>query len=178
MCLTVEQFWAWLDEVPGDARYELVKGQIVPHPDYFSFGGNGLAAADNEHALIVMRIGGLLGAQIAPPCYVYGGAGTKVADKDARIPDLAVSCADDPKGKALIAPRLLVEVSSPSTAKVDTGLKVEEYGGIASLEAYLFVDRKNRALVLYRPSLPPETYTEGRVPLFGDVALTVADVFA
>lgn len=172
--MAVDEFLTWQRCVEG--CYELVDGFIVPHPDYWS--PQGFASPDNEHALILANLVGLLRAQLKPPCRVYPGAGTVVDRKDANVPDLSVSCRDDRMANALYEPRYVFEVSSPKTARIDTGRKVMDYLSITSVEAYVFVDRQNRTLTVYRPSRGPETIQAGSVDLADDVTLPLDDVFA
>lgn len=172
--LTVEEFFAWQQLVEG--RYELRDGHIVPHADYFD--ANGLAAPDTSHARIVANLTLILGKQIRPPCRIYAGAGAIVDRANANVPDLAVSCVEgDQNDIALRSPRFVFEVSSPKTARIDTGRKVADYTAITGLEAYVFVDRKHRTVTIYRPNAGPQTFERGSVPLSGDLTLEIDDVF-
>lgn len=173
--LTVDEFFAWQRLVDG--RYELCDGHIVPHPDYFDT--QGLAAPDNEHGRIVANLTIALGNQLRAPCRVYAGAGAIVDRANANVPDLSVSCtAADANGSALRSPRFVFEVSSPKTARIDTGRKVGDYTAIAGLEAYVFVDRKHRTITVYRPDAGPQTYDCDRIALAPDLTLEIDAVFA
>lgn len=173
--LTVDEFFAWQSLVDG--RYELIDGHIVPHPDYFD--AQGLAAPDTGHARIVANLTALLTPQLRAPCRVYTGAGAQVDRVNANIPDVAVSRSQaDSDVPSLREPRFVCEVSSPKTARTDTGRKVADYLAIATLEAYLFVDRKHGTITVYRPDAGPQTYDAGRVVPVGDgVSLSVDAVF-
>lgn len=174
--LTVDEFFAWQSLVEG--RYELIDGHIVPHPDYFD--ARGLAAPDTGHARIVANLTALLATQLRPPCRVYTGAGAQVDRVNANIPDVAVSCSEaDFDVPALREPRFVFEISSPKTARTDTGRKVGDYLAIATLEAYLFVDRKHGTITVYRPCAGPQTYDSGSVVSLGSgVSLVAKTVFA
>jgi Uma2 family endonuclease len=173
--ITVEEFFAWQALVEG--RYELVDGHITPHPDYVT--PQGFAAPDNDHGTIVGNIVSILRSQLHPPCRVYVGSGAVIDRVNANIPDLAVSCLDaDRSGMALREPRFVFEVSSPRTARIDTGRKVEEYLAIGTLEAYAFGDRKRRTITVYRPDTGPQTIDAGVVVLADALRLPLDDVFA
>jgi Uma2 family endonuclease len=172
--LTAAEFLEWQARVEG--RYELVDGHIVPHPDYF--GPQGFAFPDNEHALVCTNLLVALRAQLQPPCRVYVGAGTLVDATDVNGPDVAVSCCDaDVHRKALQEPRFIFEVSSPKTARVDTGRKVTDYLSLPTVEAYVHVDRPRRALTMYRNDGGPQTYRDGRVALADGIEIDVRAVF-
>jgi Uma2 family endonuclease len=79
---------------------------------------------------------------------------------------------------ALREPRFVFEVSSPRTARIDTGRKVEEYLAIGTLEAYAFGDRKRRTITVYRPDTGPQTIDAGVVVLADALRLPLDDVFA
>jgi Uma2 family endonuclease len=173
--ITVPEFIAWAEWVEG--RYELVDGHIVPHPDYFST-PQGFASPDNDHNAIVANIMRIVERQIAPPCRIYPSAGVEVAENKANTADAAVSCLDSRSDKVLRSPTVVFEVSSDRTRKNDTGRKVSQYTSIPSLIVYVFVDRKNRAITLYRPDRPPETYSDGSRPLTSDIILPFDEAFA
>ncbi len=77
----------------------------------------------------------------------------------------------------MTSPRFVFEISSPKTARIDTGRKVGDYASIEGLEAYVFVDRKRRTITVYRPDDGPQTYDRGRVDLAPDVMLELDAVF-
>lgn len=173
--LTVDDFFAWQRLVDG--RYELVDGHITPHPDYVTPAG--FAVPDNDHAAVCANLVGLLQAQLKPPCRVYVGAGAVVDRLNANVPDVAVSCSDADRTKAAIAePRFVLEVSSPSTARIDTGRKVSAHLAIATLEAYFVVDRPRRAVTVYRPDAGPQTFVSGEVRVANDLTLSIDAIFA
>ncbi len=68
------------------------------------------------------------------------------------IPDVVMSCGDRVDGDAIALdePVILVEVLSPSTEYVDTGLKLESYLALPSLQHYLIVASAARRIVHHR----------------------------
>jgi Uma2 family endonuclease len=126
--MTVAEFLAYDDGTL--TRYELVDGAMVamnpPHP---------------RHADIVENIGQSLAAQLVPPCRVYRaeiGVAAGDQERNWREPDLVVTCVR-PEAAFVRAPRLVVEVLSPSTEKDDRTTKLDFYETLPSLEAVLLV---------------------------------------
>ena len=80
-------------------------------------------------------------------------------------------------------PCLVVEVTSPSTARIDRGEKLEAYRRIGSLRAYVIVDRRRRrAQRHWRDGTNEwqreEIVTEGRVAVpCLDVDLTLDEIY-
>ena len=117
-----------------------------------------------EHAAIAANITTLLGVALRDkPCRVYS------SDLRVRVlatglttyPDVTVVCdreqldpADD-KGLTVTNPKLIVEVSSPSTEHYDRGDKLIHYKQIESLETILLVAHDERRLEVWQR-------TEGR----------------
>ena len=69
-----------------------------------------------------------------------------VSDTHARLPDVVLQCEGDVDLDALTcdAPLVLVEIASPSTARVDTTSKLAEYMGLDSVRHYLVIDPGTR----------------------------------
>jgi Uma2 family endonuclease len=120
-----------------------------------------MAGGISDHAGIAMNIGGKLRTrQKGTPCKPYG------SDLRVRIndlgnycyPDVTVACGpleyDRPTTKTTATnPRVIIEVSSPSTAAEDRGDKFNDYRLIASLEEYLLVSQdRARVEIFYRQS--------------------------
>jgi Uma2 family endonuclease len=68
------------------------------------------------------------------------------------IPDVVVSCGQPVDGDAitLVEPVILVEVLSPSTESNDTGLKLESYLSLPSVQHYLIITSTTRRVVHHR----------------------------
>lgn len=115
-----------------------------------------MAGGSPEHAALIAAITGLL---------MQGVLGTRCAvhSSDLRIrvratglatyPDASIVCAPrelDPQDRnTVLNPRVLVEVTSPSSEAYDCGDKREHYLKIESLEAYVVVSHKQRRIDLW-----------------------------
>lgn len=79
-------------------------------------------------------------------------------DLSLRYPDVPVFCGrDTPENDDLTAfddPRVIVEVSSPSTRDEDFGVKLPEYRAMPSVETILFVDPDTGAMRLLQRTGP------------------------
>jgi Uma2 family endonuclease len=142
--MTVEQFFAWADQQPK-GRYELNRGRICAlAPELV-----GHARAKAAAALALRNA--ILGTSL--PCEAFlGGVGVRVDDETLYMPDASVNCGpkvgDD--ARTLSQPIIVVEVTSASTARVDTTDKLEDYFRLPSVQHYLQVNLHRRALFHHR----------------------------
>ena len=79
-------------------------------------------------------------------------------------PDVVVDCSGG-ANTALFAevPRIIFEVLSPDTERIDRGEKLHNYQSIAALDAYVLVDQSQLAVTVYRRTAEGwvrEFYTE------------------
>jgi Uma2 family endonuclease len=133
------------DEVTRTLKHEYVDGQVYA-----------LAGAGDRHnrvaGNIYFRLRQALGTG---PCRAY------ISDMKLRVrnefthrfyyPDVMVTCRpDDAHNFYKVAPSLLVEVMSPSTASVDRREKLLAYQLISELRDYLIVSADERYLERYR----------------------------
>lgn len=132
--MTVEEFFAWLDEGPEGARYELVAGEVVA-----------MAPERAAHARIKARVWRALTDAIAErglSCEALpDGMTVKVDDRTAYEPDAVVHCGDRLADDDLIVlqPVVVVEVLSPTTRARDAGAKLADYFRLPSVRHYLLV---------------------------------------
>jgi Uma2 family endonuclease len=142
--MTVEEFFAWQER--QEERYELVDGVPVPL--------RGMTGASNAHDAIVVNIIASLHRQLrGGPCRVAtADTAVRTAIRRVRRPDVTVECAPiDLASYEARAPRLLVEVLSPSTRRFDQIRKPEEYKRLPTTAALLFVEpRQAQVLLLAR----------------------------
>ena len=137
--MTVDEFVAWSARRPDGARHELVDGRPVE-----------MQAERNRHALVKAETWRLLRDAVRAaglPCTVLpDGVIVAVEESRARRPDVVMQCGGgvDPDALTCDAPLLLVEVASPSTARVDTTSKLAEYMGLDSVRHYLVIDPEAR----------------------------------
>ena len=66
-------------------------------------------------------------------------------------PDVVVDCSGAANGLLFAeAPRVIFEVLSPDTERIDRGEKLRNYQSIPTLEAYILVDQYHVAVTIYR----------------------------
>jgi Uma2 family endonuclease len=129
---SVEEFVAW--EESQERKYEFAEGVVS------LFSGGTI-----RHEILVANLIALLHA-VAGPGYVRASSLKQLTDSSSRYPDISVGF--DPRDTAEQTfaryPKLLVEVLSPSTYRVDRGPKFDEYRTIETLEEYVLVDSRKR----------------------------------
>ena len=140
---SVEEYFAL--ERESDIRHEFLDGEIV------AMGG-----ASRLHNQLVFRLGTLIEPRLDnTPCRI-GGTDMKVfiaAANRAYYPDLVVSCSDpseEPDEYTETQPRLIIEVLSPSTAKLDKTEKRRNYQRLQSLQEYVLVAQDEHCVEVYR----------------------------
>jgi Uma2 family endonuclease len=139
--MTVPEFLAWASAQPRGS-YELVRGEVVAMAPERALHNRVKAAVFRALEDAVRRAG--------LPCIVYTDGMTVVIDDEhAREPDAAVQCgvAFDPNTMILEAPVIVVEVTSPSSERDDTGDRLVEYATVPSIQHYLIVNPVKKAVV-------------------------------
>jgi Uma2 family endonuclease len=132
--MTVAEFLDWASVQPR-GRYELVQGEVVA-----------MAPGRQRHLRVKGAVFRALGDAVARaglPYTVFPDGATVVIDNNrAREPDAAVQAdaAGNLDSVVLAAPIIVVEVTSPSSERDDTGDKVLEYFSVPSIVHYLIVD--------------------------------------
>lgn len=132
--MTLEAYLSWENEQPE--RHEFVAGDV-----YAMVGGT------LRHSRIVQNISfRLMTRAHGGPCQVHThDIKVRVGSDRIYYPDLLVLCAPLPDDTQVVAePCLIVEVTSPSTARVDRGEKLDAYRRLDSLQSYLVVDQRRR----------------------------------
>lgn len=117
-------------------RHEFVAGEVF-----------GMSGGTLRHSRIIQNISFTLTSRMrGGPCEVHSNI-VKVQVGDDRIyyPDVLVLCGGLP-GDAIIVhePRVIVEVTSPSTSRADRTDKLDGYRCLTSLDTYLIVDQHRR----------------------------------
>jgi Uma2 family endonuclease len=145
--MTVAEFLAWSEDLPDEARCELVAGIPLQL----------MAPTNIRHAQIQANVSQALRRSVSAaglPCRVYdAGPGVAVGPggDECRIPDVVVTCATEIDETARLVPEpvIIVEVASPSTRLADVNDKVEFYGGITSVQHYLVIEQDRRRAVYH-----------------------------
>jgi Uma2 family endonuclease len=139
--MTIEDYLAWAETDPP-GRHELVDGMVVAmSPERVRHNRAKLAAA------IALR-DGIKAAGL--PCEVFtDGVGVRTGKATIREPDASVQCGASVDSDAVIldAPVIVVEVVSPGSGLMDTGRKLVEYLGVASIQHYLIIDPEQAAII-------------------------------
>jgi len=132
--MTVEEYFRFEERSP--TRHEYVAGELYA-----------MSGATARHNIIA----GNIFARLCPatdngPCHVFmSDMRVQVADDRYYYPDVAV--VRTPIAELDIVahgPCVVVEVTSPSTARIDRGEKLEAYRRMPALRAYLIVDHRRR----------------------------------
>jgi Uma2 family endonuclease len=139
--VTVAQYLAIERDSP--VRHEYLDGYMYA-----------MAGGTQAHSIIEINAGTLLRQALrGGPCRVYS-SNMKIRLGPERFvyPDVSVGCdpADrDDAADWIGAPRLVVEVLSPSTAAYDRGLKFALYREVAALREYVLVETERRRVAVY-----------------------------
>jgi Uma2 family endonuclease len=137
---TVEEFVAW--EEGEEQKYEFADGVISLFP-----GGT------LRHEIIVATLIGIL-YPIVGAGHVRSSGLKQLTKSSSRYPDISVGF--DPRDTLTQTfanyPKLLIEVLSPSTYRIDRGPKLDEYRTIDTLEEYVLIDSRKRWAQVHRRS--------------------------
>ena len=139
--LTLEAYLAWENEQPE--RHEFHRGEV-----FAMVGGR------RVHGVVVSNLSRLIGNALqGSPCRAFS-EGMKVQPADATIlyPDVFVTCdATDLRTEMIFsAPKLVIEVLSPSTQAYDRSQKFALYRRMVSLQEYALVDPDTRRVEVFR----------------------------
>ncbi|MCJ2096156.1 Uma2 family endonuclease [Methylobacterium sp. J-072] len=142
--MNAEEFFAW--QLGQDGLYELVDGVPVPHIKM-------MTGASTQHDQVTVNIIATLHQQLR-------GSGCRPTTDDIalrtsiatlRRPDITVECGERVRDiYESRAPRLVVEVLSPSTSSVDRFRKLDEYRRHPTLRGILLVETRFPSVLLYR----------------------------
>ena len=139
--LTLDDFLRWENEQPE--KHEFFRGEV-----FAMVGGR------RAHGVVVGNLFRLLGNALAGSrCRAFvEGMKVQPADDTILYPDLFVTCdaADLRTDMIFRAPKLVIEVLSPSTQAYDRSLKFALYRRLASLQEYALVDPDTRRIEVFR----------------------------
>ena len=132
--MTVEEYFRFDERSP--VRHEYVAGEVYA-----------MSGATVRHNVIALNIGAhLLSASGSSGCrVVMNDMRVQIANDVYYYPDVVVVCASVAESDVVVrGPCVVVEVTSPGSARIDRGEKLAAYRGIAELRAYLIVDHRRR----------------------------------
>jgi Uma2 family endonuclease len=139
--LSVEDYLAF--EEASQVRHEYRHGHV-----------HAMSGGTIAHDLIANDVRAALAAHLATgPCMVLGpDVRLRVSPTVYDYPDAMVTCQEDLELTAIEieTPRLVVEVLSESTERMDRGDKFADYQTIAALEEYVLVNSQQRSVERFR----------------------------
>lgn len=140
--MSVEDYLRLDNESTGE-RYEYIDGYAYM-----------LAGGTADHSTICVNITSQLNSRLDNSgCRVYN-SDMKVRLSKTRYvyPDATISCDEQDRGtvETLRFPRLVIEVLSQSTEGYDRGLKFEYYRACPTIEEYVLIETRRRAVDVYR----------------------------
>lgn len=162
-------------EAAAAEKHEFVAGEVYA-----------MSGVTRWHARIVANlVARLWVATRGGPCEVIStDVKLRVASDRIYYPDVMVLCTPGNDDDLVLRdPCLVIEVTSPSTARVDRGEKLDAYRGVGSLDAYLIVDHRQRRVERHWRDdagrwQRTEITGEGSVPLpCPEIALTLAEIY-
>jgi Uma2 family endonuclease len=142
--MNVDQFLVWYEQ-QASGRYELFNGEIVE-----------MSPERSQHNLIKFYVTRALTDAInaaGADCTAFtDGMGVRINQHNIYEPDASIQAGKslDKNATELTQPVVVVEVLSPSTAKIDTTSKLADYFSVGSIEHYLVVDGDHEVVVHHR----------------------------
>ena len=143
--MTVAAFLDWTDRHADETRRELEAGRVIAMvPELLSH----VRAKYRARQLLAdaIRAAGL-------PCEAVGDGIGVAPDEDTLYqPDATVVCGEraDGSSRVLEAPIIIVEVTSPSSSRLDSGGKLAAYARMPSVQHYLIINVQRRIVVHHR----------------------------
>ena len=131
--MTVDEYFLFEESSP--LRHEYVAGEVYA-----------MSAGTVRHSRISLNIATrLFSAAGDGPCQAVIEVRLRAADDAYYYPDAMVVCGAISQEDIVIRePSVVIEVTSPSTVRIDRGEKLAAYREIPSLRAYLIVDHRRR----------------------------------
>jgi Uma2 family endonuclease len=174
---TADEFIAWAAQQAA-GRFELADGVVVAMtPERV---GHALAKVDAMLALRAAIAAQGLACEALPD-----GVSVRIDEATVYEPDVLVRCGPRAPRDATEAndPVVVVEIVSPSSRGVDTGVKLAGYFELPSLRHYLVVDTDNRVVVHHRRdedgAIGVRIHHGGRLALDPPgIEIEIADIFA
>lgn len=137
--MSVEGYLAF--EARSATKHEYVAGEVYA-----------ISGVTRRHARLVTNLVVRLAALArGGPCQVLTDVKFRPRADRFYYPDVMVACTPGRDDDVVVRdPCLVVEVTSPATARVDLGEKLDAYRASASLRSYLVVDHRRRRVEHHR----------------------------
>ena len=163
--MTVEEYFRF--EEGSEVRHEYVSGELYA-----------MSGATFRHSNLALNVGTRLHAAVGDgPCsVVMNDMRVQVAHDVYYYPDVVVICA--PMAQLDITatePCVVMEVTSPSTARTDRGEKLTAYKQLPTLRAYLIVDHRRRRVERHSRVGPDDVWQREEIVLEGSVPVPCVD---
>ncbi len=165
-------------ERDAEERHELIDGEIVA-----------MAGASRRHNVLCERLRDAIRPSLGEgPCILHGSdqrLGVLTADRGwvGYYPDLAVYCNQTSHvldADTLVAPSLIVEVTSKTTEKKDRGIKLDDYRQMNTLDECVIVSHERIELEVWQRGVGGWTrrlVTEGTATLKVGALLDLARLY-
>jgi Uma2 family endonuclease len=139
--LSLQAYLAWEDEQPE--KHEFHRGEVFA-----------MVGARRVHGRVVTNLAVEFSLLLrGSPCQVFQeGMKVQIADDTVLYPDVFVTCdkGDLATDRIFTAPKLVVEVLSPSTQAYDRSQKFALYRRMPALQEYIVVDPDTRRIEGFR----------------------------
>ena len=158
--MSIEEFLLWDDGT--DTRHELDQGHLVA-----------MSPPVVPHGRIAQNIGTEIDRHLTDrePCRALQGAGILISEQDQSfyIPDVVMTCEPPATTPYVQEPRLVVEILSPTTSRLDQEMKVPAYAALPSVQEIWLVSSQRRFIQIWRRT--PEGW-QSHLPTLGDASFT------
>jgi len=143
--LTVEE-WRVLERESHNVKHEYIDGTVYA-----------MAGGSQAHSGIAVNLIATLHTALGDgPCRVYNSdVATRVSTSRSTYADAAVVCSEEGsvarrEETEIDSPRVIFEVLSDSTERIDRGRKWDDYRGCPSMEEYVLVGTAYQRVEVYR----------------------------
>lgn len=163
--MTVEEYFRFEETSPD--RYEYIGGEVYA-----------MSTATVRHDRIATNVLVRLSLGARPgPCDVFSAdMRVQIARDRYYHPDVTVACTPLSDSDIFVRnPCVVVEVTSPSTARIDRGEKLDAYRSITSLRAYLIIDHRRRRVERHARDSQSGEWQHEEIPGEGRVLIPCLD---
>ena len=142
--LDFDEFLAWAAR-QEDGKYELIDGVVIMQQS------QQWSHAKTKAMVYLALMEAVAKAQV--PFYIApDGPTIRINDRKGFVPDALVAALPEPAPDSVVItnPVIIVEVLSPSTAKIDATTKLAGYFEVPSIQHYLIVDAEGQTITHHK----------------------------